>query len=104
MLHAHLGVPLALLGALAACLGTGLDENASVAGSEVRLARKLPGGCVADIGTVEIEVDALDEVWDLFALPQTRVGTRRTCLRAVKRCLDRINQCFVGDGWRGVGL
>lgn len=54
VLHAHVGVPFALLGTHAARFGAGLEQGAR----RRRLERRLPGqdvrGRLADVGTVEV--------------------------------------------------
>ncbi len=97
VLHAHLRVPLTLLGTLATCLGAGLHKRACVARGELRLARQLSGSRLADIRAVQVEVDALDEVLEMFAFAKAGIGACGTRLRAVHRGLDRGRQPFVGD-------
>jgi hypothetical protein len=94
--------------ALLAASSAGLGASSKLSFRSRSVVLGLPGQyaprCAADVGTVEVQADALTELGDLF-LGQTRIGTRAAGLGAFDACLYAFSKDLtINMSLPGVGL
>lgn len=102
VLHAMLGVPLALLATEPAGRGASLEGRRHELRFAGSLARDDAAGRLTEVGAVEIEPDSADQHGDI-GLAQTRISTGRASLRTVDTGANAgqervIRVCRVGMG------
>lgn len=101
VLHAVLRVPLALVTAEPAGGCAGTERGSGELGIKRCLAGNDASGRVTDIGAIEIEPDAADQIFDgLFA--KAGVSARRACLCAVEASANAGQQLVIAHDWLGM--
>jgi hypothetical protein len=103
MLHAVRGVPFALVAAEAAGGRARLERGGNRLRLERRLARDDAADRVAQIGAIEVEPDAEDQIVDGL-LAEAGIRTRGAGLGAVEAGADAGDQRVVVKGRSGVGF